>query len=337
MGFTNSASGSGTQVSGTGTGTAYSAVLSVDEVSTTIRAFMQDRNSSLVQYPRVLTINNREVAITAAENTPVNAGVTQTQSGSTATQTGTLAYLPVGTQTNILPKTVGPGQIAMTVAITVSSIIGELNIDLGTGANPYPITSQRVYNATLQVNSGYTLAVGGLEKVDDTQTEGGIPLLKDIPVAGYLFKNKGKNRNRTNLIIFITPYTISDPSRTPGISESPESVIPIRPGVPPPAPTFSPDGQLIGGAGALPGAFAWLEYQLRYFKELNAEARVDRKTVSDLRSVIARARNLAAHLQEQVASGEGFAPVSVVDDSARADSLLVELNRVLAESQKNVM
>lgn len=335
--FTNSASGSGTQVSGTGTGTAYSAVLSVDEVSTTIRAFMQDRNSSLVQYPRVLTINNREVAITAAENTPVNAGVTQTQSGSTATQTGTLAYLPVGTQINILPKTVGPDQIAMTVAITVSSIIGELNIDLGTGANPYPITSQRVYNATLQVNSGYTLAVGGLEKVDDSETQGGIPILKDIPVAGYLFKNKGKNRNRTNLIIFITPYTISDPSRTPGISESPESVLPVRPGVPPPAPTFSPDGQLIGGAGALPGAFAWLEYQLRYFKELNAEARVDRKTVNDLRSVIARARNLAAYLQEQVSAGEGFAPASVVDDSARADSLLVELNRVLAASQKNVM
>jgi len=330
-------SGGAATITGSGTTTTYSAVLGVEEVSATLRAFMQDRNSSLVQYPRVLTINNREVAITAAENTPVNAGVTQTQSGSTATQTGTLAYLPVGTQINILPKTVGPDQIAMTVAITVSSIIGELNIDLGTGANPYPITSQRVYNATLQVNSGYTLAVGGLEKVDDTQTEGGIPLLKDIPVAGYLFKNKGKNRNRTNLIIFITPYTISDPSRTPGISETPEAMIPLRPGVPPPAPTFSPDGQLIGGVGALPGAFAWLEYQLRYFKQLNEEARIDRKTVNDLRSVIARARNLSAHLQEQVTAGAGFAPVEVVDDSARAESLLLELNRLLAASQKNLM
>jgi len=327
----------GGTIGGSGTATTYSAVLGVEEVSATIRAFMQDRNSSLVQYPRVLTINNREVAITAAENTPVNAGVTQTQSGSTATQTGTLAYLPVGTQINILPKAVGTDQIAMTVAITVSSIIGELEIDLGTGANPYPITSQRVYNATLQVNSGYTLAVGGLEKVDDTQTEGGIPLLKDIPVAGYLFKNKGKNRNRTNLIIFITPYTISDPSRTPGISETPESVIPIRPGLPPPAPTFSPDGQLIGGIGAVPGAFAWLEYQLRYFKELNEEARVDRKTLNELRGVIVRARNLSAHLQEEVAAGAGLAPAEVVNDSAQADSLLVELNRVLAASQKNVM
>ncbi len=329
-------SGGGT-VTGSGTTTTYSAVLGVEEVSATIQAFMRDRNSSLVQYPRVLTINNREVAITAAENTPVNAGVTQTQSGSTATQTGTLAYLPVGTQINILPKTVGTDQIAMTVAITVSSIIGELNIDLGTGANPYPITSQRVYNATLQVNSGYTLAVGGLEKVDDTETQGGIPLLKDIPVAGYLFKNKGKNRNRTNLIIFITPYTISDPSRTPGISENPESILPIRPGVPPPAPNFAPDGQLLGGSSALPGAFNWLEYQLRYFREINAEARVDRKTMDQLRSVIARARSLADHLQAQVGVGAGFAPADVVDDSARADSLLVEFNRLLAASQKNLM
>lgn len=324
-------------VDGSGTSTTYSAVLGVDEVGATIQAFMRDRNSSLVQYPRVLTINNREVAITAAENTPVNAGVSQTQEGSTATQTGTLAYVPVGTQINILPKAVGENQIAMTVAITVSSIVGVVPIDLGTGSNDYPITSSRVYNATLQVNSGYTLAVGGLEKVDDTDSSGGIPILKDIPVAGYLFKNKGRSRNRTNLIIFITPYTISDPSRTPGVSETPESVIPLRPGVPPPAPTFSPDGQVIGGRGALPGAFSWLEYQLRYFKALNAEARVDRKSVSELRGVITRARGLSDYLQAQLADGAGLAPTDVVEDAARADSLLLEFNRLLAASQKNVM
>lgn len=305
----------------------YSAVLSLDQVGVTLQAFAQDRDSSLVQYPRVLTINNREVAITASENTPVNAGVSQTQSGSTATQTGTLGYLPTGTQINILPKKVGTGQIALTVAITISQIIRYEQINLGTGLNPYPVTTQRVYNAALQVDSGYTLAVGGLEKASDRNSVGGVPILKDIPGLGYLFKNKSKERDKSNLIIFITPYLISDPSRTPGISETPDAVIPIRPGVPPPAPNFTPDGGLLGGEAAVASALAWLEFQLQYFTQVNAEARDDSRSIGELRSVIERARTLTQFLQAQIGvSGD------MAESSDEADSLLVSLNKILAKA-----
>ena len=233
----------------------YSAVLTMNQASVAIQAFTRDREGTLVQYPRVLTINNREVAITSAENTPINSGVQNVSSGNVGGQNvGSLEYLPTGTQINILPKAVGKNQIALTVAITISSIIDQVPINLGTGVNQYPVTAERVYNASLQVNSGYTLAVGGLDKSTDLRNTGGIPLLKDIPGVGYLFKNKSRNRNRSNLIIFITPYVIDDPAKTPGISENPESTIPVRPGVPPPAPNFAPDGTLVGGQGALPGS-----------------------------------------------------------------------------------
>ena len=312
----------------------YSAVLTMNQASVAIQAFARDREGSFVQYPRVLTINNREVAITSAENTPVNAGVQNVTSGTVGGQNvGTLSYLPTGTQINILPKAVGKNQIALTVAITISSIIDQVPINLGTGVNEYPVTTERVYNASLQVNSGYTLAVGGLEKSNDIRTTGGIPLLKDIPGVGYLFKNKGRNRTRSNLIIFITPFVIDDPSRTPGLSEKPAATIPVRPGVPPPAPTFAPDGRLVGGSGALPGAFSWLEYQLKYFRQINKEGRDDAETNAQLRSVIQRARALSNDLQQQVLDGAGYAPMVLLDNSARADALLVELNKVLAAAQ----
>jgi len=312
----------------------YSAVLTMNQASVAIQAFVRDREGSLVQYPRVLTINNREVAITSAENTPINSGVQNVSSGNVGGQNvGSLEYLPTGTQINILPKAVGKNQIALTVAITISSIIDQVPINLGTGVNQYPVTAERVYNASLQVNSGYTLAVGGLDKSTDLRSTGGIPLLKDIPGVGYLFKNKTRNRNRSNLIIFITPYVIDDPARTPGISETPESTLPVRPGVPPPAPNFAPDGTLVGGQGALPGAFSWLEYQLKYYRQINKEARDDAKTINELRSVIQRARALSNDLQAQVMEGAGYAPMVLLDNSARADALLVELNKVLAAAQ----
>jgi hypothetical protein len=306
----------------------------MDEASVAIQAFASDREGSFVQYPRVLTINNREVAITSAENTPVNAGV-QNVSGDTVggQNVGTLEYLPTGTQINILPKAVGRDQIALTVAVTISSIVAEKEIDLGTGVNTYPVTASRVYNASLQVDSGFTLAVGGLEKTTDLRSSGGIPLLKDIPGVGYLFKNKGRDRARSNLIIFITPYVIDDPSRTPGISEKPESTLSVRPGSPPPAPVFSPDGRLVGGEGAVAGALTWGEYQLKYFRQINTEARDDEKTIAELRAVIERVRALSGYLQGRVLDSAGFAPANLLDDSARADTLLVELNKVLAAAQ----
>ncbi len=312
----------------------YSAILSLDEFSFTMQAFMEDRDSSLVQYPRVLTINNREVAITSAENTPVNAGVQTVQSGGTSGQpVGTLEYVPVGTQINILPKAVGNNQIALTVAVTISQIVDFVRLNLGTGENAYPVTTQRVYNASLQVDSGYTLAVGGLEKTADRNITGGIPLLQSIPGLGYLFKNKSRARDKSNLIIFITPYLISDPSRTPGISESPEAVIPLRPGQPPPAPNFAPDGRLLGGDGGVARALQWADFQLRYFQQTNLEGRDDEKSISELRAVIQRVRTLCDWLQMQVPESGQFMSQTLSDQLARAESLLVDLNKVLAKAQ----
>jgi Flp pilus assembly secretin CpaC len=315
----------------------YSAVLRPDDVALSIQAFMADDKTSMVQYPRVLTINNREVAITTAENTPINAGVTQVATGGVAPQNvGTLGYLPVGTQINILPKAVGKDQIALTVAITVSSILGVKSIDLGTGPSDYPITSERVYNAALQVDTGYTLAVGGLEAVDDRNATNGIPVLQDIPGVGELFKSKTRERRKKNLIVFITPTIIPNPKATRGIMETPEAVIPIRPNDPLP-PSFTPDGRLVGGVNALNAALAWLDFQVRFFKQINKENRTDKESIRQLRAVIATARMVVTEVSQfrEQASPDRERPLILQEE--RAIGILTELNTVLAAAQDNLM
>lgn len=317
----------------------YSAVLSLDQFSVTLQAFMQDRDTSLVQYPRVLTLNNREVAITSSENLPINVGTSDVGGGSGGnTQTvGRLSFLPTGTQINVLPKVVDGNKIAMTVAITVSSIVGTVPINLGTGFNEYPITSGRVFNASLQVDSGYTLAVGGLEKVDDRNFEGGIPVLKDIPVLGYLFKNKNKKRDKVNLIIFITPYLIGDPAKTPGISETPRSIVPLRPGVPPQAPAFTPDGKLSGSQAAVENALAWLDFQLTYYRQVNLEGLITVDSISKLRDVIGVARAVLAYLESEAGLPPYDPNTPAGANVLRAEEILADLNFALAHSQDNLM
>jgi hypothetical protein len=181
------------------------------------------------------------------------------------------------------------------------------------------------------------LAVGGLEKVDDSNVQGGVPFLKDVPGLGYFFKNTNKKRNKVNLIIFITPYLIGDPARTPGISETPQSIVPLRSGVPPQAPTFTPDGRLSGGEGALENAFAWLDFQLRYFRQVNLESLTTLDSIQKLRDVISVARALAADLQVRAGQPPYDPDVPAGRNALRAEELLADLNRALADAQENLM
>ena len=209
-------------------------------------------------------------------------------------------------------------------------------MNLGTGSNLYPVTSQRVYNAALQVNSGYTLAVGGLERTGDARFDNGIPVLQDIPGVGQFFKSKTRTRQKKNLIIFITPTIITNTKATRGIPETPESVIPIRPNDPTP-PAFTPDGQLVGGSDAIPAAFAWLDFQIKWFKQINNENRTDKETIKQLRAVISSARMLVRDIARKQESADPARAEELVRAEERAVATLTELNRVLSNAQNNLM
>ncbi len=318
-----------------GLGAAYTAVLAPKDINFAIEAFMEDRDASIVQYPRVLTVNNREVAISNARNEPILGSSATNASGGASTQTSAIEYLPIGTQLNILPKTMPDGSVFMNVAITVSNILRFKPIQTGIGqTNEYPVTTSRVYQAALQVDSGYTLAVGGLEETFDEQVDNGILLLKDIPGVGQLFKSKGRSQNRRNLIIFITPDVIIDRRTTTGIAETPQSVLPLRPGDPTP-PAFASDGRLAGGYTGLDDAFAWLAFQNDFYRQIISENRTNRNSIKQLEGVIRTAEMVLLEIEflaaNSPARAEQFAKKEV-----EALALLNQLKETLAKAQKNI-
>jgi type IV pilus assembly protein PilQ len=69
----------------------------------------------------------------------------------------------------------------------------------------------KAINTTLMVKSGETVVIGGIIKESDTEDVSGIPVLKDIPGLGWLFKAKTKNKSKTELLIFLTPTVLPLP------------------------------------------------------------------------------------------------------------------------------
>jgi type II secretory pathway component GspD/PulD (secretin) len=66
-------------------------------------------------------------------------------------------------------------------------------------------------NTTLMVKSGETIVIGGIIKESESDNIAGIPILKDIPGLGWLFKAKTKTKDKSELLIFLTPTVLPSP------------------------------------------------------------------------------------------------------------------------------
>lgn len=254
---------------GSSLGWPATSVLSAQDVNIKLRAMMRDQETNTTSYPRMVTLSNREVAIRAVVNQPVlDASSTASAGAVGATTTSKVAYLPIGTVLNILPKRMQADKVLLNMAVTVSSIIGTQVIS----GNPYPVASSRVYSAPVEIESGYTVAVGGLDEATEKESEAGVPFLSKIPGLKWLFDYKSRSKNHKSLMLFITP-TIID-GRHGGLPPEPQSVVPQRPNMPgkPKVDTYS--GALIGGSAALPKTVEYLSREAEILGNTVKESRI---------------------------------------------------------------
>lgn len=193
------------------------AVLSYSDLNLKLRAIYSDRKTKTVSYPRMVTLDNREVSFRSVVNQPVLGSSSSASLGAGATETSSVEYLPIGTVINILPKRMAGNKILLNVSVTVSDIIGTEIIN----GNPFPIATSRVYTAPLTVQSGYTVAISGLDAARMSESENGLPILGRLPVIGYAFKNRKNDRSRQHLMMLITPVALN--SGGEGLTEKPIS------------------------------------------------------------------------------------------------------------------
>lgn len=114
----------------------------------------------------------------------------------------------VGIYLQISPRVVGNDEIVLTLYPQVSLITGYLR----TQAGDYPQISTREARTTVSVKSGSTLAIGGLLRDNEIVNIAKFPVLSEIPIVGNLFRHSKKTRERTEIVILLSPRIVSDTS-----------------------------------------------------------------------------------------------------------------------------
>ena len=156
--------------------------------------------------PLITTLDNQEAEIVIGEVIPVPTYIFNDQRGAWKI-TGD-EDKNVGITLRITPH-ITPGQnILMTIKPEVSEITGWV---VGpSGKNEKPIISIRKANTQVRVKNNDSLVISGLTKDMNIQQESKVPLLGDIPILGYFFRYKRMRKQKTDLLIFISPVILTE-------------------------------------------------------------------------------------------------------------------------------
>jgi general secretion pathway protein D len=194
---------------GVSSGLNYLVFNGVGDVVGLFNALGATTNVNLLSAPHILASDGKEAKIEVGSDEPV---VTQTVSTPTATTatTATLAtsnsvqYRPTGILLEVKPHVNASGLVSLSVSQEVSN----RGVDVPVGGTTYPSFSKRKVNTEVTLEEGKTLLIAGLIQDNTNNSNVGVPGLKDIPLLGYLFGTKDNKRNKTELMVTITPYVV---------------------------------------------------------------------------------------------------------------------------------
>ena len=181
----------------------------------TLRAIAQSGNAKILSRPSILARNNQPATITVGQSVPLITSVSY--NGLNGTPINAVSYTSVGVILKVTPFITADGMVEMMVSPQISSIDPNLSIPISAGVNA-PVIDIRSADTVAVTADGQTIIIGGLMETDKSQTDTKIPFLGDIPVLGNLFKRKQKSDSKTELLIFLTPHIVQNPTELAALS-----------------------------------------------------------------------------------------------------------------------
>jgi type IV pilus assembly protein PilQ len=164
-----------------------------------LSALEADSRGKVVSGPRVVTQDNQKAHIEQGTEIPY---IIQGTNNTVPTVQFKKAVLALDVTPQILPD----GRIIMTVEVRKDTV-GQTVVIQG---SQYPAIDTRSVTTQIAVNNGDTAVIGGIYEETNNNDVNKVPLLGDIPIFGYLFKQTNKTSDKTELLIFLTPRIVKE-------------------------------------------------------------------------------------------------------------------------------
>jgi general secretion pathway protein D len=185
-------------------------------LSALARALESDSRANILSTPNLLTLDNSEAKIVIGQNVPFLTGrySQATGAGSTVNPFQTIERKDVGLTLRIKPQISEGGGIKLQIYQEVSSVAPSNQ------AAQDIVTNKRSLETTVVVDDRSIVVLGGLIEDRVTENVQEVPYLGRIPILGALFRSRGKQSTKTNLMVFIRPVIVRGEKDPASFTES---------------------------------------------------------------------------------------------------------------------
>jgi type IV pilus assembly protein PilQ len=156
----------------------------------------QEENVRVISSPRIVTLHNEKAEIRQEAEVPVTAS-SNAKDGTKTTRMEKIEML-----LSVTPEVANNGVVQMDVTLT-RGFFGGVQADGNVSKH------KREAKTKVMVKSGQTAVIGGIYQNDMSQLENGVPFLKNIPIIGALFRDHNYHKDKTELLLFLTPRILS--------------------------------------------------------------------------------------------------------------------------------
>lgn len=174
----------------TAVGFSVANVMDTFRLDVALSALETSGNGRIISCPKITAQNNQEAEIVQGRQIPVQ---------TVANFTVTTRYLNAALELKATPQITAEGTVIMNLDIKNNAA------DFANLVNGIPPITTQSAKTTVMVPDGGTTVIGGIYRLEDSQTRNDVPFLNKIPILGNLFKSLARTKTNRELLIFITP------------------------------------------------------------------------------------------------------------------------------------
>jgi len=162
-----------------------------------LSALQEQGRSEVISNPRIVTSNQKESVIRQGREIGY-----LTVTGGQSNTVPTVAFKEALLELKVTPTITNDGRVFLNLAVKKDELEGFVSI--GTFGD-VPTIAKREVNTAVLVEDGQTVVIGGVYEFRDRTDLAKVPFLGDIPFLGNLFRNKGRSKEKAELLVFVTP------------------------------------------------------------------------------------------------------------------------------------
>lgn len=213
-------------------GFAYTVFNSSGGIAATLNALSKVTHVQVLSAPNLLVLNNQTASLQVGAQVPISTGSAVSTVGGNAPIVNSIDYRDTGVILKVTPRVNSSGVVLLDISQEVSQVD---NSSTTIANNPIdsPVISKRKIASSIAAKDGETIALGGLISDNISKGRTGVPILSAIPVLGALVGSRDNTRQRTELLILLTPKVIRSPEEAEAVTDELKRKIksaePLRP------------------------------------------------------------------------------------------------------------